>query len=197
MHKLIHVHEVEQAAHDAYEQWRHETSGYNADYIPFLEHVDSDLFGLSICLLDGTEINFGDTDFCFGIESISKVFTAILALEQHGAQDVLDRIGADATGLPFNSIMAILLEHDCPSTPLVNAGAIAAVSMVEPVGDSHGKWEAITGNMKELCGGDELPLLGELYESEMRSSLPCLAASITRSSTTKTTRQTAPARGRF
>ena len=32
---------------------------------------------------------------------------------------------ADATGLPFNSIMALLLEKEHPSTPLVNAGAIS------------------------------------------------------------------------
>ena len=36
--------------------------------------------------------------------------------------------------LPFNSIIAILLENDHPSTPLVNAGAISACSMVQPIG---------------------------------------------------------------
>ena len=61
-------------------------------------------------------------------------------------------IGADATGLPFNSIMAILLENDHPSTPLVNAGAISADSMVQPIGNSDAKWKAIVDNMTELCG---------------------------------------------
>lgn len=63
----------------------------------------------------------GDTEYRFGIESVSKVPTALLAMQQYGAQEVLDRIGADATGLPFNSIIAILLENDHPrrrwSTP--------------------------------------------------------------------------------
>ena len=35
----------------------------------------------------------------FGIESVSKVPTAILAMNQYGAKEILDRIGADATGL--------------------------------------------------------------------------------------------------
>lgn len=108
----------------------------------------------------------GDTDYRFGIESVSKVHTAILALEQHGAQAILDDIGADATGLPFNSIFAILLENDRPSTPLVNAGAIAACSLVKPHGDADGKWKAIFDNMTALLGS-EPQLIDELYQSDL------------------------------
>ena len=61
--------------------------------------------------------------------------------------------------------MAILLEKDHPSTPLVNAGAITADSMVKPIGDSEGKWSAIIDNMAALSGS-ELVLLDELYKSE-------------------------------
>lgn len=78
---------------------------------------------------------------------------------------MLELIGADATGLPFNSIMAILLESDHPSTPLVNSGAISACSMIMPIGDSDAKWKAIVDNIAELCGS-ETPLIGELYKSE-------------------------------
>ena len=107
----------------------------------------------------------GDTDYRFGIESVSKVHTAILALRQYGAKEILDKIGADATGLPFNSIIAILLENDHPSTPLVNAGAISACSMVQPIGDSAKKWDAIVGNVTDLCGSAP-QLIDELYKSE-------------------------------
>ena len=127
--------------------------------------MNADLFGISLCLPDGRLISVGDTDYRFGIESVSKVHTVILALEQHGAQAILDDIGADATGLPFNSIFAILLENDRPSTPLVNAGAIAACSLVKPHGDTDGKWKAIFDNMTALLGS-EPQLIDELYQSE-------------------------------
>lgn len=91
--------------------------------------------------------------------------TAILAMEQAGAKTVLNDIGADATGLPFNSIFAILLENDRPSTPLVNAGAIATCSLVEPHGDAEGKWKAIFDNMTALLGSEPV-LIDELYQSE-------------------------------
>ncbi len=116
-------------------------------------------------LPDGTGFNFGDTAYRFGIESVSKVPTAILAMIQHTPAGVLKDIGADATGLPFNSIFAILLENDHPSTPLVNAGAISACSMIDPKGDSDAKWKAITDNITALCGSAP-ELIDELYKSE-------------------------------
>lgn len=146
--------QISTAVHDAYEACKDIKGGQNAHYIPYLANVNSDLFGISLCLPDGRLISVGDTDYRFGIESVSKVHTAILALEQHGAQAILDDIGADATGLPFNSIFAILLENDRPSTPLVNAGAIAACSLVKPHGDTDGKWKAIFDNMTALLGSE-------------------------------------------
>ena len=134
--KKISISQIKEVAQQAYEQVKGNTDGKNADYIPYLANIDKNLFGISICLLNGQKITIGDYNYRFGIESVSKVHTAILVLRQYGAQKILDMIGADATGLPFNSIIAILLENDHPSTPLVNAGAISACSMVQPVGEA-------------------------------------------------------------
>ena len=145
MDKKISISQLKEVAQEAYEQVKGNTGGKNADYIPYLANIDKNLFGISICLMNGQTINIGDTDYRFGIESVSKVHTAILILRQYGAQKVLDMIGADATGLPFNSI--------------------SACSMVEPVGDSDKKWEAIVQNITDLCGSAP-QLIDELYKSE-------------------------------
>ena len=165
MDKTISIARVRPAARDAYDAAKNLSGGANANYIPYLANIDSDLFGLSVTLVDGTSISIGDTSYKFGIESVSKVPTAILAMIQHSPEGVLEKIGADATGLPFNSIFAILLENDHPSTPLVNAGAISACSMIEPKGDSDAKWKAITDNIAALCGSAP-ELIDELYKSE-------------------------------
>lgn len=165
MEKTLKVSQIKQAAEESFDEVKNIKGGKNADYIPYLANIDSDLFGLSVTLMDGTSFNFGNTDYKFGIESVSKVPTAILAMIQHTPQGVLEKIGADATGLPFNSIFALLLENDHPSTPLVNAGAISACSMVAPQGDSEDKWKAITENIEKLCGSPAV-LIDELYESE-------------------------------
>lgn len=169
MKKTITLADLESVVKEAYEKLKGLKGGKNADYIPFLAKIDPDLFGIAVCTPSGNVIEAGDTDYVFGIESISKVHTAVLILEQYGADAVLKQIGADATGLPFNSIMAILMENDHPSTPLVNAGAISADSMVKPVGDADAKWKAITQNMTDLCGS-ELKLLDELYKSESETN---------------------------
>lgn len=157
--------QLNDVVNEAYEKIKGDDGGNNADYIPFLAKVPSKLFGISVCLPDGEIVEAGDADYVFGIESVSKVPTAILAMQQYGADTILQKIGADATGLPFNSIMAILLENDHPSTPLVNAGAITACSMVKPVGNSDGKWKSITDFLAGLCGSP-LVLQDELYKSE-------------------------------
>lgn len=165
MIKQITAAQIEDAVNEAYQLYKDNTEGVNAHYIPFLANVPKNLFGISVCLPNGKVIHVGDTGYKFGIESVSKVPTAVLVLRQYGAKVLLEKIGADATGLPFNSIFAILLENDHPSTPLVNAGAISACSMVEPVGKSAEKWSAIVENITDLCGSSPL-LLDELYDSE-------------------------------
>lgn len=169
MKKEISIAQIEQAVHEAHDLYRDNHDGKNADYIPYLAGVDSQLFGISVCLTDGHIIEVGDTQYRFGIESVSKVHTAILVLRQYGADKLLSMIGADATGLPFNSIVAILLENDHPSTPLVNAGAIAACSMVQPTGNAVAKWKAIVDNIT-LLSGSAPELINELYKSESETN---------------------------
>ena len=169
MEKRITKKELSAIVNDAYEHCRKIKEGNNASYIPYLAKENSDLFAISLCFVDGDTINVGDYDYVFGMESISKVATALLILKEYGCETILNMIGADATGLPFNSIMAILLENNHPSTPLVNAGAIAAVSMVSPVGNKEQKWKAIYKNINALCGG-HTELIDELYHSEALSN---------------------------
>lgn len=165
MIKTLTFNQMKSAVEEAYTACKDMTGGQNAHYIPYLANIDSNLFGMSLCLPDGRIVSVGDTDYRLGIESVSKVHTAILVLRQIGAEKLLQQIGADATGLPFNSIFAILLENDHPSTPLVNAGAIAACSLVAPHGNSEAKWQAIINNMTDLLGS-EPELIDELYQSE-------------------------------
>ncbi|MEG1574958.1 MAG: glutaminase, partial [Bacteroidales bacterium] len=76
MDKNISVDQVRTAVNEAYNLYKDNNDGKNADYIPYLANVDSNLFGISLCLLDGEVISVGDTDYKFGIESVSKVHTA-------------------------------------------------------------------------------------------------------------------------
>jgi len=117
MDKKISISQLKEVAQEAYEQVKGNTGGKNADYIPYLANIDKNLFGISICLMNGQTINIGDTDYRFGIESVSKVHTAILILRQYGAQKVLDMMVQMPTDYlstqssPFCWRMITLLPH--------------------------------------------------------------------------------------
>src|SRR5688572_20497873 len=132
---------------EAHARYKGLTEGKNADYIPILTTVPSDLFGVVIVdASDGKVYAAGDTDYKFSIQSVSKPFTAALVMAQQGPQAIREKIGVEPTGLPFNSRMAIELYPEQRSVnPLVNAGAIAAVSLVQATSEQD-RWNKIIDN---------------------------------------------------
>ncbi|HGY6153091.1 TPA: glutaminase, partial [Escherichia coli] len=122
---MLDANKLQQAVDQAYTQFHSLNGGQNADYIPFLANVPGQLAAVAIVTSDGNVYSAGDSDYRFALESISKVCTLALALEDVGPQAVQDKVGADPTGLPFNSVIALELHGGKPLSPLVNAGAIA------------------------------------------------------------------------
>lgn len=140
------------------------TDGHNADYIPVLAQVPSDLFGIVIVTVDGTVHAVGDTDHPFAIESISKVFTLAAVMQAIGADAVQQKIGVDPTGMPFNSVMALELHDDAPLNPFVNAGAITTTALVQGANTDE-QWATILGTM-DAFAGHPLNVDGEVDRSE-------------------------------
>ena len=108
------------------------TEGKVANYIPELAKMNPDWFGIAVATIDGQTFTSGDTDQLFTIQSISKIFVQGLALEDHGRDYFLTRVGVEPTGDAFN---AIVLDEQSkrPYNPMVNAGAIATTSLIKGV----------------------------------------------------------------
>ena len=62
--------------------------------------------------------------------SVSKPFVFALVCEAIGAEQAREKLGVNATGLPFNSLAAVERSADGRTNPMVNAGAIATTSLV-------------------------------------------------------------------
>jgi glutaminase len=105
-------------------------SGAVADYIPDLANADPDHFAISIVTVDGAGYAAGDATHQFSIQSISKPLTFGLALEEKGEEYVGKHIGVEPTGDAFNSI-TLSPKTGTPLNPMVNAGAIAAVGLLD------------------------------------------------------------------
>jgi glutaminase len=103
--------------------------GKVADYIPELKLADPAWFGICIATPDGHVYEVGDCNQPFTIQSVSKPLTYGLALEQHGEAEVLGKIGVEPSGDAFNAI-SLHPQSGTPLNPLINAGAIAACSLI-------------------------------------------------------------------
>ena len=155
---------VEAAVREAYEKFRSDTSGKNADYIPYLAQVDSKLFGISVVTTDNQVFEIGDVKYSFSIQSISKVYTLALAMEELGYDKVFQRVGSEPTGRAFNSVTAVVEMPTHTANPLVNAGAIATTSLISGK-DANEKWNKILDFYSKVAG-EKLVLIDEVYKSE-------------------------------
>jgi glutaminase len=152
----------------AYEKFKDNKDGKNADYIKALADVDPKLFGITIVTVDGDVYEVGDYKSEFSIQSISKVFTIAKVMQQRGAEAVQEKIGASATGLAFNSIIAIEQQPSRAGNPFVNAGAIASTSLIEAK-DGEQRWDTIKANMDDFAGR-KLAFNDIVYQSEVNDN---------------------------
>src|SRR5689334_8039032 len=95
------------AVNAAFAKYKTLNEGKNADYIPALAKVDPNLFGIALVTTDGKVYSAGDIKTEVSIQSISKVFTMAQVIQEQGLDSVEKRIGVDATGARFNSIIAV------------------------------------------------------------------------------------------
>jgi glutaminase len=159
---------------NAYNQFKALKEGKNADYIPALAKVDPNLFGIALITVDGKVYTAGDIKTEVSIQSISKVFTMAQVIQEQGLESIEKRIGVDATGARFNSIVAVEAVRVVAGTgapemnPLVNPGAISATSMVTGA-NSDAVWKKIIGTYDDYAGR-QLNVLQDVYKSESDSN---------------------------
>lgn len=140
--------------------------GKVATYIPELAMGDANAIG--ICLIDGAgNIHLaGDTDIRFTLQSVSKVFALMLALEDQGFAGVFDRIGMEPTGDAFNSIVKLETFASLrPLNPLINAGAITTTALIK--GDNViERFQRLYAYIEAIAGSERIGFNERVYRSE-------------------------------
>lgn len=152
----------------AHQKFKSNNDGKVADYIPALATYSPNNFAITIATVNGKIYQVGDVNKPFPMESLSKVFTMALAMEQHGPKVVLDKLGANATGMPFNSGLAVELTKGAPENPLVNAGAMSTVSLIEAK-DKTDRWNKILDNLN-VWADATLTVNEPVFKSEMETN---------------------------
>lgn len=166
---ILNKQNIENTLNDAFNKFKDLKEGKNADYIKELANVDPNIFGIALVTAEGSVYTKGDITSMVSIQSISKVFTMAKVIEQEGPQFLQDKIGVNATGLPFNSIVAVEMQKGDKINPLVNPGAIAATSLIRG-NDSIAKWKEILKVQSDFAGR-QLSINRPVYISEAGDNL--------------------------
>jgi glutaminase len=158
---------VQRLVFDAHLRFRAHQDGQNSQAYPALARMPSDLFGVCVVGTNGRAYGAGDVNTEFAIMSVAKPFVFALVCEAIGPDEARAKLGANATGLPFNSLAAI--EHGNGRTnPMVNAGAIATTSLV-PGATAEQRWAFIHDGLSRFAGR-RLQLNAEVYASASQTN---------------------------
>jgi glutaminase len=148
---------------EAHARFRHVRDGSVSQVYPALAEADPTLFGIAVVGVTGEVARAGGAEVEFTTMSCAKPFVFALAAETVGVEQVRRRVGVNATGLPFNSAIAVERTPDGRTNPMVNAGAIVTTSLVS--GDSAAsRWTTILAGLSSFAGRP-LVLDERTYES--------------------------------
>ena len=147
----------------AYRIFRDIDEGENYAAYPALKEMPSELFGVALSTSDGRTYAAGDADTPFTMMSVAKPFLFAAVAEEIGAEEVRARVGLNATGMEFNSVVAIELRDGHYTNPMVNAGAMATLSLA-PGGRAERKWRFVRDALSRFAGRD-LQVDEEVYAS--------------------------------
>lgn len=141
--------------------------GHVADYIPALASVPPRQFGMAMALVDGRTFAVGDANTPFSLQSVSKLFTFVLALKSMG-DAVWKRVGREPSGAAFNSMVQLETEHGIPRNPFINAGALVITDILT-TGYAHLDY-ALLGAMRRLADDPNLSWNDKVAKSERETS---------------------------
>ncbi|MGI6097640.1 MAG: glutaminase A [Dethiobacteria bacterium] len=143
--------------------------GETAEYIPELKKADPAALGLTVLQTDGKEFSAGEHTIPFTLQSISKVFSLLLALLDQGEEKVFEKVGMEPTGDPFNSIIKLETKQPAkPLNPMINAGAIAVTGLVRGASKEE-KFQRILAFIRKVAGNTKIKVNEAVYSSEKRT----------------------------
>jgi glutaminase len=148
---------------EAHARFAAHTEGAVSQVYPALARMDPALFGICVMGVNGQAHMVGDAEVPFSIMSVSKPFVFALVCEAIGAREARAKIGANATGMAFNSAAAIERSPGGRTNPMVNAGAIATTSLA-PGADKAERWRFLHEGLSRFAGRP-LPMNDEVLES--------------------------------
>ncbi|XP_062949527.1 glutaminase kidney isoform, mitochondrial isoform X2 [Cynocephalus volans] len=152
---------------ELYESAKKQSGGKVADYIPQLAKFSPDLWGVSVCTVDGQRHSIGDTKVPFCLQSCVKPLKYAIAVNDLGTEYVHRYVGKEPSGLRFNKLF--LNEDDKPHNPMVNAGAIVITSLIKQGVNNAEKFDYVMQFLNKMAGNEYVGFSNATFQSERES----------------------------
>ncbi|XP_049893397.1 glutaminase 2b isoform X2 [Epinephelus moara] len=153
-----------QKINEIYNTVQNQSDGKVADYIPQLAKFNPELWGVSLCTVDGQRHSVGDTKQPFCLQSCVKPLQYAIAVHEAGTEKVHRYVGMEPSGLKFN--MLSLDDEDKPHNPMVNAGAIVISSLIKPRSNKAEKFDYVMEFVKKMAGQEYVGFSNATFQSE-------------------------------
>lgn len=156
--------EMTQQIDRMYDSAQQQEAGQVADYIPQLAKFSPDLWGVSLCTIDGQRHSVGDTKVPFCLQSCVKPLEYAIAVHEFGTEYVHQYVGKEPSGFKFNKLS--LNDEDKPHNPMVNAGAIVISSLIKPHSNKAERFDYVMDFLKSLSGTEYVGFSNATFQSE-------------------------------
>ncbi|XP_038578067.1 glutaminase kidney isoform, mitochondrial-like isoform X1 [Micropterus salmoides] len=156
--------EFAQQINKMYDSAQQQEVGQVANYIPQLAKFSPDLWGVSLCTIDGQRHSVGDTKVPFCLQSCVKPLEYAIAVHEFGTEHVHHFVGKEPSGFKFNKLS--LNEEDKPHNPMVNAGAIVISSLIKPHSNTAEKFDCVMEFLKSMAGMEYVGFSNATFQSE-------------------------------
>ncbi|XP_069547150.1 glutaminase 2b isoform X1 [Brachyistius frenatus] len=153
-----------QKINEIYKTVQNISDGKVADYIPQLAKFSPELWGVSLCTVDGQRHSVGDTKLPFCLQSCVKPLQYAIAVHGAGTEKVHRYVGMEPSGLKFNVLS--LDDEDKPHNPMVNAGAILISSLMKPCSNKAEKFDYFVDFVKKMAGQEYVGFSNATFQSE-------------------------------
>uniref|UniRef100_A0A4X2MAY3 glutaminase n=1 Tax=Vombatus ursinus TaxID=29139 RepID=A0A4X2MAY3_VOMUR len=147
-----------------FEETKERTEGKVAAYIPQLAKSDPDLWGVSLCTVDGQRHSVGQTKIPFCLQSCVKPLTYAISVSNLGTEYVHKYVGKEPSGLRYNKLS--LNEEGIPHNPMVNAGAIVVSSLIKMDCNKAEKFDFVLQYLNKLAGNEYMGFSNATFQSE-------------------------------
>ncbi|XP_020845722.1 glutaminase liver isoform, mitochondrial isoform X2 [Phascolarctos cinereus] len=147
-----------------FEETKEHTEGKVAAYIPQLAKSDPDLWGVSLCTVDGQRHSVGQTKIPFCLQSCVKPLTYAISVSNLGTEYVHKYVGKEPSGLRYNKLS--LNEEGIPHNPMVNAGAIVVSSLVKMDCNKAEKFDFVLQYLNKMAGNEYMGFSNATFQSE-------------------------------